>query len=513
MPVAEISATGPEPADQAIEALESLPGDGDACPGQRIRRAAAASQRVAESVARVDRRRRACARLHRRRGQPPPLRADRRPPAGRRRSCPSGSCAEMRRSIDLLARVAPPSADALRAFKEAFERRFADAQRATPRGARSGLRHPARRRARRAGRRAGRRTHADRGAGGRCSPCIARGTSAPDADGGAERGRRRRALRRARSGQLPGAFAMLTSLIGAMRRRRDGRLPARRAGDHRAVGRAPARPALPRRRGARGARARAPARAKRRSIRTPSSPSSRSRPRPRSASTSPSDRVLSEWEIEYGGASGAPPDRRHRSRRTWWSRVEDGEVVLRSRVARQARDPLLHDGDEPELGLAAGRAVPALDRTAARLRVPRLELGRARPTRPALPRVTHGRTILALRRWNVPPAELADVRAGTDAAGFRRLQEWRDDRGLPRLVSFDHPKSRVLVDFDNVLSVDAFLAAAKDARPRAPHRGAGGRESPVRGSGRSLRARADRPVHAATARAPLDPPLDRPTRR
>jgi thiopeptide-type bacteriocin biosynthesis protein len=34
--------------------------------------------------------------------------------------------------------------------------------------------------------------------------------------------------------------------------------------------------------------------------------------------------------------------------------------------------------------------------------------------------------------------------------------------GLPRLVSFDHPKNRVLVDFGNVLSVDAFLAASKE---------------------------------------------------
>jgi thiopeptide-type bacteriocin biosynthesis protein len=81
---------------------------------------------------------------------------------------------------------------------------------------------------------------------------------------------------------------------------------------------------------------------------------------------------------------------------------------------------------------------------------------------PALPRVTHGRAILALRRWNVVPDELAGVRPGTDAGGFRRLQEWRLARGIPRVVSFDHPKNRVLVDFGNVLSVDAFLATARD---------------------------------------------------
>ena len=77
----------------------------------------------------------------------------------------------------------------------------------------------------------------------------------------------------------------------------------------------------------------------------------------------------------------------------------------------------------------------------------------------ALPRVTHGRTILALRRWNVTAGELADVRPGTDAPGFRRLQAWRLERGIPRVVAFEHPKSRIVVDFGNVLSVDAFLAS------------------------------------------------------
>jgi len=90
---------------------------------------------------------------------------------------------------------------------------------------------------------------------------------------------------------------------------------------------------------------------------------------------------------------------------------------------------------------------------------------------PALPRVTRGRAILALRRWNVSMQELAQVRPGTDAAGFRRLQEWRDARGLPRLVSFDHPKNRVLVDFGNVqicLASNAGTSASSTfARPAA----------------------------------------------
>ena len=47
-------------------------------------------------------------------------------------------------------------------------------------------------------------------------------------------------------------------------------------------------------------------------------------------------------------------------------------------------------------------------------------------------------------------------------------------------MSFDHPKSRLLVDFDNVLSVDAFLASTKDSTLSSVETPAG-EESPVHG--------------------------------
>ena len=58
-----------------------------------------------------------------------------------------------------------------------------------------------------------------------------------------------------------------------------------------------------------------------------------------------------------------------------------------------------------------------------------------------------------------------DRRTDAQPDRFRRLQDWRLRRGIPRSVSFDHPKNRLSVDFGNVLSVDAFLAGTRDVDP------------------------------------------------
>lgn len=166
---------------------------------------------------------------------------------------------------------------------------------------------------------------------------------------------------------------------------------------------------------------------------------------------------LREWEIEYGGKSSAPPEARLELSDLVVS-VDHGEVVLRSTSLRRRVLPFSTTAMNPMwVSLPAARFLLSLagQRMSEYLAWSWAELDAA----PSLPRVTFGRTILALRRWNVSRGELAELRAAADAAGFRRLQEWRVERGIPRLVSFEHPKSKVLVDFGNILSVDAFLAS------------------------------------------------------
>src|SRR5690242_11883280 len=170
--------------------------------------------------------------------------------------------------------------------------------------------------------------------------------------------------------------------------------------------------------------------------------------------------VLRDWEIEYGGASGAAADRRLEPSDLLVS-VEHDEVVLRSARLQRRVIPSCATAVNPQwISLPAARFLLSISdqRTTGFLGWSWGELADT----PALPRVVHGRAILALRRWNLSAAELTEIGGGTDAAGFRRLQEWRRGRGLPRVVGFDHPQSRLLVDFGNVLSVDAFLAEARN---------------------------------------------------
>ncbi|HEX4034781.1 MAG TPA: lantibiotic dehydratase [Solirubrobacteraceae bacterium] len=169
--------------------------------------------------------------------------------------------------------------------------------------------------------------------------------------------------------------------------------------------------------------------------------------------------LLREWEIEYGGGSGAPEERRIDPSDLTLS-IENGDVVLRSTTLDRVVIPRTTTAmNTLWVSLPAARLLLALahQRTVGSVAWSWGELADA----PALPRISRGRTIFALRRWNVTGAEFADVAADAGAAGFRRLQRWRSERGLPRLVSLEHPKSPLLVDFENALSVDSLLAATR----------------------------------------------------
>lgn len=169
--------------------------------------------------------------------------------------------------------------------------------------------------------------------------------------------------------------------------------------------------------------------------------------------------VLREWEIECGGTSGADATRRIAPGDLLVS-VVGNQVVLHSERLGRRVHPRQATALNPDwIALQAARfLVLVAQQEAGLLAWSWDQLGDA----PALPRIRRGRLILAERCWNVSRHELDENGPGTDAAGFRRMQAWRLKRGLPRFVSFEHPKNRLLVDFENVLSVDAFLATARE---------------------------------------------------
>jgi thiopeptide-type bacteriocin biosynthesis protein len=468
VPVAQISVTGPEPAVQALAALALVP-DGEPY-AAAVRRASAAvpptarpSRATIDNVVRaieptgveVDRRR--CLQVDARWDGEVTL-----PPSAR---------SEMARAVGLLARIAPPAHNALDSFKEAFERRF---------GTRSvpllqaldpdfGLRM--------GGGAAGAAPVSDARQRALLA-LIERGRSAPDA--GVELTRADiAALSRDRPAVLPGAFALLTRLTG-----RDAAAVA--AGAFQLV-----EPIISGPSGARAMgrfchgdpelEAHIREHLRREAALVPDAIFAELSVAPETEfGLSLSQRpVLREWEIEYGGGSGAPEARRIDPGELRVC-VEDGEVVLRSSALGRPVVPCCTTAVNLWwISLPAARFMLSIaqQNVSCDLCWHWGELADA----PELPRVTHRRTILALRRWTVPAGELSELRAESGAAGFRRLQEWRRARGLPRAIGFDHPKSRMLVDFGNVLSIDAFLAAAKDVDVMRFVETLAGEPSPVHG--------------------------------
>lgn len=164
--------------------------------------------------------------------------------------------------------------------------------------------------------------------------------------------------------------------------------------------------------------------------------------------------LLREFEITYMGRSGAPIDRQIPASDLLVS-IEGGRVVLRS--ARLGR-----------------RVVPRLTSAHAFARgnigvyhfLCALQLQGVSPAAwnwgplagsPFLPRVRSGRVILSLARWQVSKEELESLGKASGAALMRAVRSWRASRRLPRVVNVADGDNMLLVDLDNVLSVESFI--------------------------------------------------------
>ena len=82
-----------------------------------------------------------------------------------------------------------------------------------------------------------------------------------------------------------------------------------------------------------------------------------------------------------------------------------------------------------------------------------------------LPRVTYGRTVFHRARWAFVAEDVAALFAATGDAVFARMQEVRERRGLPRHVALADEDNTMMVDLDNVLSVEMFVELVR----RRPH--------------------------------------------
>jgi lantibiotic biosynthesis protein len=173
--------------------------------------------------------------------------------------------------------------------------------------------------------------------------------------------------------------------------------------------------------------------------------------------------VLREYEIPFLGRSGAPPERQLPVSDLEVT-VAGAEVLLRSvRLGRRVLPRLTsaHNFTRSTLGLY--RFLGALQSQGVREGL--FWNWGALDALDFLPRVASGRLVLCRPRWRSGAAELGPLAEAEGAERFRRVQAWRERRRLPRWTVLVDGDNELLVDLDNALSIDAFLATAA-RRPR-----------------------------------------------
>jgi thiopeptide-type bacteriocin biosynthesis protein len=169
--------------------------------------------------------------------------------------------------------------------------------------------------------------------------------------------------------------------------------------------------------------------------------------------------VLREYEIPFMGQSGAACDRQIPVTDLRVA-VRGGRVVLRSARLNLEVLPRLSTAHNFTLrSLGVYRFLCALQHEGRTWSLG-WEWGPLERA-PYLPRVVSGRLVLSRAAWNVPASELKPLLDMRGDAQFAGVHVWRQTRGLPRHIALADADNELVIDLDNVLSVDAFLHLAR----------------------------------------------------
>jgi class I lanthipeptide synthase len=76
---------------------------------------------------------------------------------------------------------------------------------------------------------------------------------------------------------------------------------------------------------------------------------------------------------------------------------------------------------------------------------------------PFLPRVRHGRLVLALARWRLSDDESVLLGSVRGSERIAAVQELRERRRLPRFVTVGPSDGQLIVDLDNPVSVELMV--------------------------------------------------------
>ncbi|HTQ81234.1 MAG TPA: lantibiotic dehydratase, partial [Thermoanaerobaculia bacterium] len=177
--------------------------------------------------------------------------------------------------------------------------------------------------------------------------------------------------------------------------------------------------------------------------------------------------VLRRHEIPFLGRSGAPPEHQIPVTDLLVS-IVGPRIVLRSRQLGREVIPRLtsaHNFVRGSLGIYRFLCALQSQGLAAGLGWGWGALESA----PFLPRVTAGpagRLVLSRARWRMSGPEIKSLADKKGAERFAAVARFRAERRLPRYVSLADADNELLVDFENVLSIDSWLDVIEE-RPEA----------------------------------------------
>lgn len=174
--------------------------------------------------------------------------------------------------------------------------------------------------------------------------------------------------------------------------------------------------------------------------------------------------VLRDYEIPYLGRSGAPPEKQIPVSDLRVSLV-GSRIVLRSERLGKEVIPRLTSAHNFSRGSLGVYRFLCMLQTQGNLGGIGWSWG-ALDGAPFLPRVTCGRLVLSRASWWMTKEEIEALAKTKGAERFKAVQEWRGKRNLPRLIALADADNELLVDLDNVLSIETFLDVVED-RDRA----------------------------------------------
>lgn len=170
--------------------------------------------------------------------------------------------------------------------------------------------------------------------------------------------------------------------------------------------------------------------------------------------------LLRQFEIPFFGQSGAPIDRQIPLSDLLVS-VRNGKIILRSSHLGKEVIPHLttaHDFSFQTISHYHFLCLLQEQGTISGLEWSWGALSKAS----FLPRVEVGRLIFTKARWNVTSVEFRPICEAKEIERWQRLLKWREERRIPRLVNVIDENTKLVVDFQNILSVDSFIELVKN---------------------------------------------------